>query len=93
MPVSKIILIFANIHISIMTQDEKWLLQYHALTEFIEVNQRRPSKYEPTEKLAHHWWRHNLKLYTRNELPTRRVEKFKALIELANKYKRKNQYK
>ena len=75
-----------------MTQDERWEQQYNALKDFIESHQRRPSKYEPEEKLAHHWWRHNLKLYTKNDLPAHRIEKFETLIELANKYNRKNQY-
>ncbi len=65
-----------------MTQDERWEQQYNALKNFIETHQRRPSKYEPKEKLAHHWWRHNLKLYTKGNFPSTASKSSNHLLNL-----------
>lgn len=75
-----------------MTQDERWYQQYSELVEYMETYHRRPSKHFVENRNLYHWWRHNSKLYAKGELPAHRVEKFKNLIEIANKYKHKNQY-
>ena len=76
-----------------MTQDEKWLAKYAEVTAFIETNKRNPSKHNPEERFKYYnWLKHNKKLYNSGELKGERMEKFNELLELSEKYKRKNQY-
>ena len=76
----------------VISQDERWLRQYDSLMSFLENNHRRPSKYILEEKLMHGWLRRNIKLLSRGDLPSHRLERFKELLELAEKYHHKNQY-
>lgn len=75
-----------------MTQDERWSTRYNEVMEFITVNKRRPSKYNLEERNAWNWLRHTQKQYGAGELKPERVELFKKLLELGEKYKRVNQY-
>ena len=75
-----------------MTQDEKWLAKYNEVKSFIETNKRNPSKHRIEEHLMLNFIKHNRKLMNAGVLKEDRIEKFKALIELSEKYKRKNQY-
>ncbi len=76
-----------------MTQDERWLARYKEVTEFIMTNKRRPSKYNPEERNAWNWLRHTQKQLGAGDLKPERVEMFKKLLELAEQYKRVNQWK
>ena len=60
--------------------------------KFIEDNKRRPSKYNLEEKNAWNWLRHTQKQYGAGDLKVERVEMFKKLLEIAEKYRRVNQY-
>ena len=73
-----------------MTQEERWLKRYEEVKDFIETNKRNPSKYNPEEKLMVHFLKRGRKLMNAGEIPEDRVEKFKKLMELTERYKRKN---
>lgn len=75
-----------------MTQDEKWLVKYREVMDFIQKEQRKPSKYYPEEKLKFHYIHHNKKLYNAGGLKADRLEKFEKLLGLCEEYKRVNQY-
>ncbi len=75
-----------------MTQSERWNTRYNEVMEFMEHEQRKPSKYYPEEKLMFHFIHHNKKLYNGGLLKTERLEKFEKLLELAEQYRRVNQY-
>ena len=76
-----------------MTQDERWLLRYNEVKGFIEENKRNPSKHSDEERGKYlNWMKHNRKLYAAGVLKEDRIEKFKELMELSEKYKRRNQY-
>lgn len=76
-----------------MNQKELWLNKYQEVVTFIETNKRNPSKHSDEERGRYlNWMKHNRKLYTAGVLKEDRIEKFKELIELSEKYKRKNQY-
>ena len=75
-----------------MTQDERWIVRYNEVMKFIEDNKRRPSKYNLEERNAWNWLRHTQKQYGAGELKTERVEMFKKLLEMAELYRRVNQY-
>lgn len=75
-----------------MTQDERWLLRYNEVKSFIETNHRNPSKYYEKEKLMVHFLKRNRKLMNAGELAEPRLGRFKELLELCEKYRRKNQY-
>ena len=75
-----------------MTQDERWLAKYNEIMAFMAENHRRPSKYKPEERNAWNWLRHTQKQFGAGELKPDRVELFKQLLELGEKYRRVNQY-
>ena len=75
-----------------MTQDERWAKNYQAVIEFLNENHRNPSKYEPTEKTMVNWQKQQRKLINAGLLKPERVGMFEKLQELAEKYKRVNQY-
>ena len=75
-----------------MTQDERWLVRYNEVKSFIETNHRNPSKYNPEEMLMVHFLKRGRKLMNAGELQEPRLEMFKVLLELSEKYRRKNQY-
>jgi hypothetical protein len=75
-----------------MTQDERWKKRYNEVKSFIETNHRNPSRHRIEEHDMLNWMKHQRKLMNAGELKPERIEKFKKLTELANKYKRVNQY-
>ena len=76
-----------------MTQDEKWIIRYKEVKNFIEANKRNPSKYDAKERGEYYTWlKHNRKQMNAGTLKHERVEKFKKLLELTELYRRKNQY-
>ena len=76
-----------------MTQDERWLSKYYEMMDFIEVNKRNPSRYDAEERVKYcNWLRHNRELYAAGEMKEERMVRFRELLELGEKYKRKNQY-
>ena len=64
-----------------MTQDERWMLKYNEVVEFINVNHRNPSRHRIEEHLKN-----------KGELKTERAEMLERLLSLWEEYKRKNQY-
>ena len=75
-----------------MTQDEKWLKNYHAVMEYMETNKRNPSKYVAEERGLVNWCKHQRKVINAGAMPPDRLKKFEALQELMEKYKRVNQW-
>lgn len=56
-----------------MTQDERWMVRYQEVKDFIEANHRNPSKYKPEEKLMVHFLKRGRKLINANELQEPRL--------------------
>jgi hypothetical protein len=76
-----------------MTQEERWLEKYNEVKNFIETNKRNPSKHNDEERgRFFNWLKHNRKLYAAGEMKEERVDKYKELLALCEKYKRVNQY-
>ena len=75
-----------------MTQDERWILRYQEVIEFIESNHRNPSKHRIEEHDMLNWVKANRKALNAGKLKPEREGKFKQLLELMEQYKRKNQY-
>ena len=75
-----------------MTQEERWLIRYKEVVSFIETNRRNPSKYVGAERELVNWTKQQRKLMNAGELKESRLRMFKDLLELSEKFKRKNQY-
>ena len=75
-----------------MTQDERWTIRYEEVKSFIEENHRNPSKYRLEEHDMLNWLKANRKKMNAGELQEPRLSKYKKLLELCERYKRKNQY-
>ncbi len=75
-----------------MTQDERWLAKYNEVMEFMETNRRNPSRHRLEEHDMLNWIKHNRKVMNKGEMKGERVEMFKELLEVGERYKRVNQY-
>ncbi|MBQ9230122.1 MAG: helicase associated domain-containing protein [Prevotella sp.] len=76
-----------------MDQDTRWLKRYNEVRAFIETNHRNPSKYDAEERGDYYtWMKHNRKVMNAGKMKPERIERFKELLELTEKYKRVNQY-
>ncbi len=75
-----------------MTQEERWCARYEEVMEFMEVNKRRPSKSVDSERGMRNWWKQQQKLVNAGMLKPERMEAFKKLLEVGEKYRRMNQY-
>ena len=75
-----------------MTQEERWLKRYEEVVEFIEVNHQNPSKHRIEEHDMLNWVKANRKVMNAGKMAEPRLSQFMELLELSNKYKRKNQY-
>lgn len=75
-----------------MTQDERWERQYELMMAFMNANHRRPSKHRLEEHDMLNWFKSNKKQISKGNYSQARIEKFAVLMEVANKYRRKNQY-
>ena len=76
-----------------MTQDERWQQQYEQMMVFMNDNHRRPSKHRLEEHDMLNWYKATKKRIAKGELSKDRLEKFNTLQEVAEKYRRLNQYK
>lgn len=75
-----------------MTQDERWLERYDEVVEFINTNHRNPSKHRIEEHNMLNWVKQQRKLLNAGTFKPERVERFKELLALMERYKRINQY-
>ena len=75
-----------------MTQDEKWIVRYEEVVNFIEANHRNPSKHRVEEHLMLNWVKQQRKLVNAGKLKEDRVERFNQLLALIEENKRVNQY-
>ena len=75
-----------------MTQDEKWITRFKEVVMFIEANHRNPSRHRIEEHDYLNWLKANRKALNAGRMKSERVEKFRKLLEMTEKYKRKNQW-
>ncbi len=75
-----------------MTQEERWIAKYNEVVEFIETNNRNPSRHRIEEHDMLNWLKANRKKKNAGELKEDRLEQFRKLLELVVQYKRKNQW-
>ena len=75
-----------------MTQDERWMVRYEEVVEFIEANHRNPSKHRIEEHDMLNWLKANRKVLNAGKMKIERVEKFRKLLEMTEQYRRKNQW-
>lgn len=75
-----------------MTQDERWMLRYNEVMEFMAANHRNPSRHRIEDHDMLNWLKVNRKKMNAGELPADRVEKYNKPQALVEKYKRVNQF-
>jgi len=76
-----------------MTQEEKWGVRYEEVRTFILKNKRNPSKHRIEEHDMLNWLKANRKAMNAGKLKEERVERFRELMEMMERYRRKNQWK
>ena len=75
-----------------MTQDERWMRRYEEVVEFIEANHRNPSRHRIQEHDMLNWVKANRKVMNKGEMRPERIERFRELMEMCERYRRKNQW-
>lgn len=75
-----------------MTQDEKWMARYEEVVGFIKKNHRNPSKYRIEEHDMLNWVKANRKVMNAGKMKGERLDLFNELLDLAEEYRRVNQY-
>jgi len=75
-----------------MTQEEKWKARYNEVVAFIETNHRNPSRHKIEEHDYLNWLKANRKVMNAGKMKPERVENFRKLLELTERFRRKNQY-
>lgn len=75
-----------------MTQDERWMRRYEEVINFVETNHRNPSRHRIEEHDCLNWLKANRKVFNAGNMKTERQEKFRKLLEITERYRRKNQY-
>ena len=75
-----------------MTQEERWIARYNEVMGFLEENHRNPSKHRIEEHDMLNWLKANRKVMNAGKMKAERVEKFRKLLEMTERYRRKNQY-
>ena len=75
-----------------MTQEERWIIRYEEVVGFIESNHRNPSKHRIEEHDMLNWYKANRKAFNAGKMKAERVEKFRKLLEMTERYRRKNQW-
>ena len=68
------------------------MAKYNEVVTFIETNKRNPSKYAPEERNMLNWCKQQRKLINAGSLISDRVALFEKLQELAEKFRRVNQW-
>ncbi len=76
-----------------MDQETRWITRYNEVKAFIESNHRNPSKHRIEEHDMLNWVKANRKVMNAGKMKTERVEAFKKLMELSERYRRVNQWK
>lgn len=66
-----------------MTQDERWLLRYNEVMEFMAANHRNPSRHRLEEHDMLNWLKVNRKKMNAGELAELRLGLFKELLALS----------
>ena len=75
-----------------MDQETRWLTRYDEVRNFILNNKRNPSRHHIEEHDMLNWLKANRKAMNAGKLKDDRIDAFNKLLELTDKYKRKNQY-
>lgn len=75
-----------------MTQEERWMVKYKEVVDFIQTNHRNPSRHRIEEHDMLNWLKATRKKMNAGELKEDRVVAFEKLLTLCEQYKRKNQY-
>ena len=69
------------------------MAKYNEVVYFIETNKRNPSKHDEEERGKYlNWIKANRKALNAGKMKAERVENFRKLLEMTERYRRKNQY-
>lgn len=75
-----------------ITQEERWQKKYQEVKDFIQTNHRNPSRHRIEEHDMLNWLKATRKKMNAEDLKEPRLSKFKELLAVCEKYRRKNQY-
>ena len=65
-----------------MTQEERWMIKYKEVIDYIKKNKRNPSKYNLEHRDMYNWFKANRKQMNAGKMKEERVEMFEELLVL-----------
>ena len=75
-----------------MKREDQWDKNYNAIIEFMLEHKRRPSKHRPEDSKMLNWIKYTKRTIVNGKISERRKEKFNVLMDIAERFQRKNQY-
>ena len=75
-----------------MTQDERWNIRYQEVMAFVKGYHRNPLRHRIEEHDTLNWVKANRKVMNKGEMKEERVESFRELMKMMERYRRKNQW-
>ena len=76
----------------VMNQETRWLTRFNEVVDFINANHRNPSRHRIEEHDMLNWVKVNRKGMNKGEMKAERMERFKELLDMCERYRRKNQW-
>lgn len=67
-------------------------MQWLEIIAYMDQNKRRPSKHRIEDHKMVNWIKYNKKRMAAGELPEERVDRLNLLLQIAQRYRRLNQY-
>lgn len=74
-----------------MTNDERWEAHWTEIMQFMDQNDRNPSKYKPEERRMINWLKANRKVRNAGKLEPNREAKLKVITDRMAQLHRRNQ--
>ena len=75
-----------------MTQEERWMVKYNEVVNFIQSIRRNPSRHRIEEHDMLNWLKATRKRMNAGELKESRLSMFKNLLAMCEQYKHVNQW-
>lgn len=75
-----------------MTRDQRWLMRYNEVWDFVDKNHRGPTRHHQEEKDMLNWLKYNRKLLNRDALSPEKKEAILKLKAFISSFNRVNQY-
>ncbi|MBQ9636482.1 MAG: HAD hydrolase-like protein [Prevotella sp.] len=72
--------------------NSNWEKNYQQIIDYMNTHHRRPSKHRPEDHQMLNWLKYNKKRIAKGDMPPEQAAKFQQLLDMAEGYRRVNQF-